>query len=125
MITILFGPGGSGKSYLQVMIVIRQLRETRRNIVTNLSLDLAKLNHYLEKEYPSESLNAVERIRILTVAETKEFWKIRGRVKWVGPGPYDYAVEKGDLGVCYIIDEAGAAGFSFLGSWNLCWNRGF
>lgn len=118
-ITILFGPGGSGKSLYQVSIIIRELRESKRNIVTNLALNLGRLNEYLEQTYPNESLNAVERIRILkTVEEMKEFYKIRGPMKW-GAGKsgeeYDMKEDAGAHGVAFVIDEAGACGFSAQG----------
>lgn len=117
MIHILFGPGGSGKSYLQVMIIINQLRNTMRNVCTNLSLDIPKLNEYCEKQYPKEKLDVGGRVRILTTEETKMFWKYRGpevyAEHWDGGGGRDVLIEnKGEWGVCYVLDEAGAAGFS-------------
>jgi len=47
-IKILYGPGGSGKSLYQIAVeVLYQLRETRRNICTNLALDIPKLQAWL------------------------------------------------------------------------------
>lgn len=114
-IHIIFGPGGSGKSLFQMLVIERQLRETRRNIVTNLAIDVPLFAAWLEKRYPTEDLDPGRRIRILTVEETREFWKIRGGIRWTGQ-EYDCEVDKGQNGVCYVIDEAGAAGFD-AGGW--------
>lgn len=113
-IKILFGPGGSGKSFFQMHIIIKQLRETRRNILTNLAINVGEFNAYLEKHYPNESLNLVSRLRILTPEETFEFWKYRGNLRWTGD-EYNCEEDKGVFGVCYVIDEAGVSGFSATG----------
>lgn len=110
-IKIIYGRGGSGKSLLQMHIVIQELRETKRNISTNLAINVPALNEYVERTYPEESIDVVGRIRLLTEAETKEFWKYRGPTKWTG-NEYDCEIDKGVNGTCFIIDEAGASGFS-------------
>jgi len=120
MISIIFGPGGSGKSAFQMHVVEKQLRQTKRNIVTNLAIDIPALNAELEKRYPNEQINLVERIRILNEEETKRFWLYRGPRRWVTTesefGPIiDMKDDLGYNGVCFIIDEAGASGFSALG----------
>lgn len=117
-IGIIYGPGGSGKSFFQMLIVVKQLRETRRNICTNLSIKIPELQAWLERTYPNECIDAGARIRLLTEAETREFWRYRGPIKWTGTDAatvYDGVEDKGVNGVCYIIDEAGAAGFDALG----------
>jgi len=121
-IHVVYGPGGAGKSLYQLTeILIPQLRETKRNILTNLPLELGRLNQYLEQTYPGEGLRPLERIRILTGKECGVFWRYRGPLRWsihVHPSNA-YAVP--DLveapspdGVCYIIDEAGDVGFSAI-----------
>lgn len=115
MIYIPFGPGGSGKSLWQVIRIVEVLRSSRRNIVTNLALNVPRLAEYLEKLYPNENLRVGERIRLLDVEETRCFWRYRGPVKWVGPDASDYEEDKGAFGVFYVIDEAGACGFDALG----------
>lgn len=116
-ISIIYGPGGSGKSAFQMHVLVKQLRETRRNVCTNLAVLVAELNEWLEVHHPTEKLQLVDRIRILTVAETKEFWKYRGPRRWLCEAgkEYEYTDDPGTYGVCYIIDEAGAAGFSSQG----------
>jgi hypothetical protein len=113
-IKIIFGPGGSGKSFFQMHVITKQLRETRRNICTNLAINVPEYNAYLERNFPNEDLNLVGRLRILTDAETFEFWKYRGPLHWTG-NEYDYKEDKGANGVCYVIDEAGVSGFSATG----------
>lgn len=117
-IGIIFGPGGSGKSLLQVHIVIEKLRHTKQNVTTNLALDLKRLSAYLEEKFPDETHNLLQRVRLLTVSETLEFWRHRGPLIWsLGPnGDSPELVEdKGANGCCFIIDEAGVAGFSATG----------
>lgn len=92
-IHILLGKPGSGKSLYGTNRVLIELRETNRNIVTNLPLRLDALNEYVQKRWPSENLRAVERIRILSDEEMREFWKIRGE-------------DDGKQGVAYFLDEA-------------------
>ena len=113
-IKIIYGRGGSGKSFFQMHVIIKQLRETRRNIVTNLAINIPAFNAYLEKHFPNEDLNLIGRLRILTPDETFEFWKYRGPFRWTG-NEYDREEDKGAFGVCYIIDEAGASGFGAAG----------
>lgn len=125
-IKIIFGPGGSGKSRFQVGdVIIPKLLYTRQNVLTNMPLELPRLQEYLEETYPNESIDVNERLRILTAAETREFWKYRGPLKAKIVEPNDengfvysaitYEEDKGGYGVCYVIDEAGAAGFDAQG----------
>ncbi|MBL9214400.1 MAG: hypothetical protein JNG83_02880 [Opitutaceae bacterium] len=116
-ISILFGPGGSGKSMYQMHIIVRELLHSRRNIVTNMALNVPEFNAYLERVYPNAQIDLVKRLRILTPTETLEFWKYRGPDVWNGATGDEYHVESdpGIHGVAYVIDEAGASGFSAQG----------
>lgn len=114
-ISIIYGPGGSGKSMWQMHVIVRELRDSKRNIVTNMALNVPEFNEYLEQRYPRESLDLLARLRILTRDETLEFWKLRGPVRYTGPGEYDYTTDAGGNGVAFVIDEAGAAGFNAIG----------
>jgi len=115
-IHVLFGPGGSGKSYFQARLVVQELSTTQRNISTNLSLNIPRLQQYLDEQ--GASVDVARRVRILTEEETREFWKYRGpkRVSAEG-GPDAELVEadKGEKGCVFIIDEAGVSGFDALG----------
>jgi len=116
-IHILFGPGGSGKSYFQIRWIYNELTTTIRNVVTNLSIDIPALQAYIEKVKPEASVDVSARLRLLTEPETKEFWTIRGPKR---PNPHsEYGelidIDKGVNGVLYVIDEAGACGFDANG----------
>jgi len=114
-IHILFGPGGAGKSYFQTRLIYRELIETERNVVTNLALDVPALSRYIEKQ-TGRDVRIGHRLRILTRAESEEFWKYRGPlVLRPGGEPYDYVQTDGKKGCLYVIDEAGVCGFSALG----------
>ena len=128
-IHILYGPGGAGKSYYQMRLIYDELAYGERNVVTNLTIDLGKLQEYLEKHNPALKIDVCKRVRILTDVETLEFWKYRGVAPlvladlWEGLPLVDqsYDLESagnadvGARGVLYVIDEAGAAGFSATG----------
>ena len=119
-ICIIFGPGGSGKSFYQLHVVVKELRSSRRNIVTNLAINVPELNAYLEREYPTEKIDLVDRLRILTDGEGGEaehFWDFRGPRRWSLLVPEELGMEedKGLNGVAYLIDEAGLNGFNAQG----------
>lgn len=130
-ISILFGPGGAGKSFYQLRIIIRELRDSRRNIVTNLAINIPEFNAYLERHYPNEDIDLISRLRIIADSEVREFWKFRGPlIRTFRPVPdaeqvalgrvgyladYVETEDRGANGVAYIIDEAGINGFSAQG----------
>lgn len=95
-IHVILGKPGSGKSLYATQRLILELVEGERNVVTNLPLRVARLNEYLQQRYPSINTRLVERLRILTDEEMREFWKYRG------PSGED----KGERGVAYFLDEA-------------------
>lgn len=123
MISILYGPGGSGKSLFQMFLIVDQLRFTRRNIGTNLSIKIPEFTEWMEARYPNEDTNVSRRIRILTDTEMRDFWQHRGNLRWTaglvqhenGYHDPELVVDKGVFGCCYVLDEAGAAGFGAKG----------
>lgn len=77
-IHIVLGKPGSGKSYYATKrVIIRELREGRRNIVTNVPLRPDILNAFLQRVYPKEDLNMTGRLRMLSDSELRYFWKFR------------------------------------------------
>lgn len=92
-IRIVFGKPGAGKSRYATGRLIEELRETKRNIVTNLPLRLDRLNEYLQQRWPDENIACRDRITLLDDKKLKEFYKERGPGAGVG-------------GVAYFIDEA-------------------
>lgn len=127
-IRFISGKPGGGKSYYATVLVLERLRETKKQIVTNLPLDVAEICAYLHKEY-GETYNAHERIRLLDAAEeVGKFWMYFGvgleldvskripirmsdgrMVSHLDYTPrYDFsnAHEDNSGSVCYFIDEA-------------------
>lgn len=94
-IHVILGKPGSGKSLYATQRLILELVEGQRNVVTNLPLRVGRLNEYLQEKYPLADTRIVDRLRILTDDEMREFWKFRG--------PAD---DKGERGVAYFLDEA-------------------
>lgn len=68
------GKPRAGKSLYSVALLVRELVHGTRPVVTNLALDLGALNEYLQREYPSKSVDLHRRVRILTDEETRSFW---------------------------------------------------
>src|SRR5579883_2526149 len=117
MITIIFGPDGSGKSLWQMHIIERELVDTPRNIVTNLAIKVPEFCAWMEKQYPDISLNILDRLFVMNPDQAREFWKFRGPPLWSGKTGSEYETEynPGSMGVAYVIDEAGSLGFDAMG----------
>jgi len=106
-IHIILGKPGSGKSLYATYRVILELVEGNRNVVTNLPLRPDVLNEYLQKRWPNVNCRMVERLRILSDDEIREFWKYRGPALPVSDGAIGH-LELGEapMGVAYYLDEA-------------------
>lgn len=119
MIFMVTGKPRAGKSYYTLMCVIKELADGRRCVVTNLPLNVGELAAYLQARYPTRSIDVLQRLRVLTPAETQKFWLYRrpetpadptGRVDDVTPeqerrGQFPTWPDK-YLDVLYVIDEA-------------------
>src|SRR6185312_8897230 len=111
------GKPGGGKSMYSVRLILDELLYGSRVVITNVPLNLPRLNEYLQQEYPHKSIDLFERIRMLDEDMTAHFWTYRpkGRDEWLrirelskqewqeGRKP-SYA-EVTDKGVMYVIDE--------------------
>jgi len=117
MIHILYAPGGGGKSYYQMRLIWKELRYGRRNISTTLALNMPALQEYADKHGGDAKIDVGARVRLLTVEEAKEFWKYRGPNRWRSSEgcEYDLIVDPGAAGTLFVLDEAGAVGFSATG----------
>lgn len=121
------GKPGGGKSYYATSLVLKELRLTDRNIVTNLSLNIPEVCNYLNERF-GDTFNARHRIRLLSEHEVGEFYRFyaqggqieeRKRIETsrkVGRGKgdqtsnvvietWDYAGRVSAPGVLYVIDE--------------------
>jgi len=115
MISIFYGQPGAGKSFgaLQSKLV-DELIYGDRLIVTNLPVDLGRLNAWCQKNHPWWTEDINQRVRIVTEDDTATFYCFRT----VGMPPLEcpdreaslagkhVAYQPGDKGVMYIIDEA-------------------
>src|SRR5882724_3239883 len=115
------GKPGGGKSLYSTMLIIDELRLSRREIVTNVALRVPELCHYLHEKYGS-TFDAHQRITLLDEKDVFQFWLHRGRGVYV-PGRRTISFEEGEkkgqsvtvpdfvsvaeaLGcVLYVIDE--------------------
>lgn len=105
-IHVILGKPGSGKSLYATSRVIDELVNGQRNIVTNLPLRPERLNEYLQKRYPKANCRMVERLRILTDDEMREFWKYRGPGDVEDASSGTLALGVAPHGVAYFLDEA-------------------
>jgi hypothetical protein len=99
-IHVILGKPGSGKSLYATSRVFEELATGTRNVVTNLPLHPGRLNEYLQKRYPDRDCRLIQRLRVLTDDEMREFWKYRGPEGVAGGDP------EGKSGVAYFLDEA-------------------
>jgi len=121
-IHIIYGPGGAGKSLYQTNLILDELAHGKRNVLTNLPLNVGRVVEFLGEKYPHVSgMRIVERLRILTEKESRRFWEHRGPLLWSSGvnsanGYADLVTLEASspFGVFYVIDEAGLCGFSAL-----------
>jgi len=111
------GKPGGGKSMYAVRMMLDELVHGSRPIITNVALNLGRLNEYLQKEYPLKNIDIFARVRLMDDDMTGKFWTYRpkGRDEWVriptlskeewssGKKPQYAGIE--DAGVMYVIDE--------------------
>lgn len=114
MIRIFYGPPGAGKSLGAVMDLRDELVFGERLIVTNLPLDLGRLNAYCQKHYPGVDYGDInQRIRLIEEEDIATFFAFRspGGTPLVVPSKQESMAGKhvcydGARAVCYYIDEA-------------------
>lgn len=114
MLTIIIGRVGSGKSLFALAWLVRELRQTCRQIVTSLAIDLSRLNEWFQNKYPNENVDVIGRITIIEPEQMPQFWRCRGQIGFnripIWRGPFgDHSWGWPDDGVCYIIDEGQTA----------------
>jgi len=86
------GKPGGGKSLYGMKLILEELRFGNRLVVTNLALNLPRLNEYLQKTYPKEDIILRDRIKLLDEESCKKFWLFRqftgsvNDVPWNEPG---------------------------------------
>ncbi len=86
------GKPGSGKSLYGVHLLLKEITQGHRNVVTNLPLHPGRLNEYLQQKFPDRDLRLLQRLTILTEDQARTYWKFRGE-------------DDGKLGVMYQLDE--------------------
>jgi len=109
------GKPGGGKSYYALRLIVDELRHTKRNIVTNLSIIPGNLAEFLHKTY-DDTFGMSTRLRILSAEEAGEFWlhpalyseipekqQIRIRDSMVARPDFSKRAETG--GTLFVIDE--------------------
>jgi hypothetical protein len=69
-------PGG-GKSYYALKLIVQELVMGSRVVVTNLPLRFPDLNEWLQRNYPSASINLHERIVMMEDSQVPQFFRIR------------------------------------------------
>lgn len=95
--------------------VIKLLLHDSRAIVTSLSLDLVRLNEYLQGKYKEQAPDVFRRVTLIDKEQAKTYWRCRGvkvstEYGWepVMLGPYgDPTWNEANLahGVVYVLDE--------------------
>jgi len=107
------GRPGGGKSYYAVKLLLRELFETERPIVTNLPLRLDNILKYC-LAHSRDDIDVYSRIQVLPDEDVPDFWRFRGNgidplptctnaQYKAGERPAFDLVKPG--GVCYFLDE--------------------
>lgn len=107
------GKPRGGKSLYSVKLMVEELVHGTRPILTNVPLNLGRLNEYLQEKYPDRVIDVVGRVHLLSDAQTREFFTYRpggvriarlSKDQWsAGELPNYHGVT--DQGVFYAIDE--------------------
>lgn len=106
------GKPRGGKTLYSVKLIVDELVHGRRPVVTNVPLDLGRLNEYLQEKYPKACVNIHERVLMLSDEDAGKFWTVRPGFRaevlsaqdWDSGRFPDFAGRK-DEGVMYVIDE--------------------
>lgn len=117
MIEFFIGKTGGGKSYL----ALREIAQFLANhpdgyVVTNLSIQIGKLNALLKRRHPAIEPDVVGRVRLLTDLETRQFYLHRERGNDLAPVskederelrfPDFNGAARRSCQVLYVVDEA-------------------
>lgn len=113
-IHFLSGKPRGGKSYYALKLLVDELAFGSRVVITNLDLDMAELNVYLQGKYPSKSINLHERVLLIDEEQMGKFFTIRPhpskgaklltKQDWQEGKLPDYSGVC-DGGVMYVLDE--------------------
>lgn len=107
------GKPRGGKSLYGMKLIEEELVYGCRPILTNLPVNVGALNEYIQKKYPSKSVDVVGRVILLDDAQTREFFTYRpggvrvarlSKDQWQSGELPDYR-HLVDSGVFYVIDE--------------------
>jgi len=108
------GKPGGGKSMYSVKLILEELLYGTRVIITNVGLNLPRMNEYLQKEYPSKSIDLHQRVRLIDDEEMGVFFTIRPpgshgpkllpKEEWTKGNLPNYSGIT-DKGVMYVLDE--------------------
>jgi len=111
MIRFVCGNPGAGKGLYFMRLIVDELVNTQRLIVTNFALNIGELNSYLQRQHPDRVFDVVSRICFLTDEEVPSFYLRRfgrGDVETVmdEKGKPDRLKYSGNIaGVVYFLDE--------------------
>jgi hypothetical protein len=105
MIDLFVGKPRNGKSLRAMMRILDRLINTKRFIVTNMVLDLDRIQDYIDKR--GLNINARTRFHFLTTKEDmKNFWLFRDYgLVLKKPADYDDAKGKSDIDYAPLFDD--------------------
>jgi len=73
------GKMGGGKTLYAVNLIVRELRISKRPIITNVPGKIDLVNEYMQQTYPEIDCDTCGRLRLLEEEELREFYLVRGR----------------------------------------------
>lgn len=107
------GKPGGGKSLYSVRLIVDELSNGSRPVITNVALKLGELSEYLSTTYPTLNIDLFKRVYILDEDMCSRFWLHRGSTvlkdlsedEWKRGVNPDWSDAASAGGVVYVIDE--------------------
>jgi len=71
------GRPGAGKSLYGLRLILDELLHGVRPVVTNLPVNKARLNEYIQETWPEKTVDVLNRVEVMTDEQTKAFYLCR------------------------------------------------
>lgn len=118
MIYNLTGKPRAGKSYFALKQIVNELLYGHRTVVTNLAINIPRLQAWIQKRHPNSDVDLNQRLRLINDIEIKQFWLYRRPPQPGDPGTIEPVTKAQHMAgqypvwpekyrsVFYVIDEA-------------------
>ncbi len=77
MINFVIGRPGDGKTLYSVHVLVKRLVYSNCAVITNIKLDLERLNEYIQQRYTDADVDVLERVKIIDGEDVSHFYRFR------------------------------------------------